>query len=237
MEAEAMDEWELAMDAMSADAFAFYREQIAENAEVLSYFEEATPVFELEHASIGSRPARRGESRGIADLRAIPWVFGWLQSRHVLPAWFGVGYALERFISRAGANQEVLRSMMLHFPLFNDLIGNVEMGMAKADLAIAAHYAGLVKDSFVRSRVFEMIAAEFDRTQRMILDVSGQSHLLENNQVLARSIRLRNPYVDPMSLIQVELLKRKRSGEKGEDLDYALAATINGITAGLRNTG
>jgi phosphoenolpyruvate carboxylase len=234
---QAVRDWELAMETMSSDAYQFYRLNIVENSEVLSYFEEATPVLELEHASIGSRPARRGQSRGIGDLRAIPWVFGWMQSRHVLPAWFGVGYALEQFALRDPANRDLLKSMMRAVPMFNDLIGNVEMGMAKADLAIAAHYADLVKDAGVRSRVFNMIAAEFERTQRMVLDVSGQTRLLQNNHMLARSIRLRNPYVDPMSLIQVELLKRKRAGEAGEDLNYALAATINGIAAGLRNTG
>jgi phosphoenolpyruvate carboxylase len=225
------------MEVMSADAYRFYRQQIPENPDILPYFEEATPVLELEHASIGSRPARRGESRGIADLRAIPWVFGWMQSRHVLPAWFGIGYALERFALARARNRELLKSMMADFLFFNDLIGNVEMGMAKADLAIAAHYAELVTDQAVRRRVFDMISGEFDRTARMILEVSGQTRLLENNEVLARSIRLRNPYVDPMSLIQVELLRRKRAGDSGEDLNYALAATINGISAGLRNTG
>ena len=119
----------------------------------------------------------------------------------------------------------------------SSVIGNVELGMAKADLTIAAHYAELVKDQGVRTRVFNMIAAEFERAERMVLDISGQTHLLQNNHMLARSIRLRNPYVDPMSLIQVELLKRKRAGEASEDLNYALAATINGIAAGLRNTG
>jgi len=234
---DGVPDWELAMETISADAYQFYRQHIVENPEVLSYFEEATPVLELEHASIGSRPARRGQSRGIGDLRAIPWVFGWMQSRHVLPAWFGVGHALERFVQQDRGNRALLRSMMSDVPLFNDLIGNVELGMAKADLTIAANYAELVKDRAARTRVFNMIAAEFERTERMVLEVSSQTHLLQNNRMLARSIRLRNPYVDPMSLIQVELLKRKRAGEASEDLNYALAATINGIAAGLRNTG
>src|SRR4029078_8644094 len=201
------------------------------------YFEEATPVLELEHAKIGSRPARRSKSTGIEDLRAITWVFGWMQSRHVLPAWFGVGYALERFAGREPVNEELLKQMMAGFPLFSDLIRNVEMGMAKADLTIARLYAELVSDIALRERVFEMIDEEFQRTRRMLLRVTGQSRLLETNEVLARSIRLRNPYVDPMSLIQVELLRRKRAGEESEELNYALAATINGIAAGLRNTG
>ncbi|HEU4387609.1 MAG TPA: phosphoenolpyruvate carboxylase, partial [Blastocatellia bacterium] len=226
-----------AMETMSVDAFAFYREKVAENPEVLAYFEQATPVKELEHATISSRPARRGERGALEDLRAIPWVFGWMQSRHVLPAWFGVGHALERFAADGSEQEEVLRRLMRELPLFSDLIRNVGMGLAKADLTIARLYADLVEDRDVRERVLSMIVDEFERTKRMVLKVSGQSTLLENNPVLARSIRLRNPYVDAMSLIQVELLRRKRAGESDESLDYALAATINGISAGLRNTG
>lgn len=229
--------WDAAMDVLSAEAFAFYREHIAENPDILPYFEQATPVAELEHARIGSRPARRGETRGLDDLRAIPWVFGWMQSRHVLPAWFGVGYALERSLTQDAAGITVLREMMTTFPLFHDVIRNVEIGLAKADLSIAARYAELVPDAALRARVFTMIAAEFARTRRMVLAITDQSELLETNVVLARSIRLRNPYVDPLSLIQVSLLRRKRAGDSGPDLDYALAATINGISAGLRNTG
>jgi len=229
--------WEAAMEAMSVDAFAFYRARIADDPEVLAYFQQGTPVAELEHARIGSRPARRGESRGLEDLRAIPWVFGWMQSRHVLPAWFGVGHALERFAGQGAGQEALLREMMEGFPLFEDLVRNVEMGMAKADLSIARRYAELVPDAALRERVFAMIVDEFERTRRMVLRITGQARLLESNPVLARSIRLRNPYVDPLSLIQVSLLRRKRAGEQGDDLDYALAATISGISAGLRNTG
>jgi phosphoenolpyruvate carboxylase len=160
-----------------------------------------------------------------------------MQSRHVLPGWFGVGYALERFIETHAGGEECLRRMQQKFPLFLNLVSDVEMGLAKADLLIARRYADLVSDVALRDRVFEMIVEEFERTRRAILRVSGQTHLLQNNPVLARSIRLRNPYVDPMSLIQVELLRRKRAGEESDDLNYALAATINGISAGLRNTG
>jgi phosphoenolpyruvate carboxylase len=224
--------WEEAMEALSADAFAFYRASVAENPDILPYFQQATPVGELEHARIGSRPARRGESRGLEDLRAIPWVFGWMQSRHVLPAWFGVGHALERF-----GDAELTREMMRSFPLFNDLIRNVEVGLAKADLSIARRYADLVEDAGMRERVFSLLGEEFERSRVAVLRVTGQRRLLEENPVLARSIRLRNPYVDPMSLIQVDLLRRKRAGEESDELNYALAATINGISAGLRNTG
>ncbi len=231
------EKWEAAMEEMSDNAFAFYREHIVENPEVMTYFEEATPVQELEHARIGSRPARRNETRSLADLRAIPWVFGWMQSRHVLPGWFGVGCALERFIGTDAERERLLQMMMKKFAFFSDLIGNVEIGMAKADLTIAHRYAALVNDEGVRERVFGMIVEEFERTRRMILRLTGQKELLSGNPVLARSIRLRNPYVDPLSFIQFALLRRKQAGEKSDDLNYALAATINGIAAGLRNTG
>jgi phosphoenolpyruvate carboxylase len=155
----------------------------------------------------------------------------------VLPGWFGVGHALERFAGRGEAEAALLREMMGGFPLFHDLVRNVEMGMAKADLSIARRYAALVDDAALGERVFATIADEFDRSRRAVLRVTGQTRLLEENPVLARSIRLRNPYVDPMSLIQVDLLRRKRAGEESDELNYALATTVNGISAGLRNTG
>jgi phosphoenolpyruvate carboxylase len=225
-------DWEQPMERLSQTAFEFYRKNIAESRDVVTYFETATPVGELALAKIGSRPSRRSTSHAIADLRAIPWVFGWMQSRHVVPAWFGVGTALEQF-----GDEGLLQRMFSEFRLFNDLISNVEIGIAKADFRMAGLYAGLVSDEALRERVFRMLQEEFDRTRDWVLRITQQQTLLENNPVLARSIRLRNPYVDPMSLIQVELLRRKRAGEKDEALDFAIAATINGISAGLRNTG
>src|SRR5262249_41357029 len=142
---------------MSQDSFEFYRRHIAENPEVLEYFEQATPVNELEHARIGSRPARRSQNRCLEDLRAIPWVFGWMQSRHAVPAWFGVGHALERFTSQGAENQQLLKEMMKGFPLFSGLIRSVEIAMAKADMTIARLYAGLVSDSSLCDRVFRML--------------------------------------------------------------------------------
>jgi phosphoenolpyruvate carboxylase len=229
--------WNAAMEEMSADAYVFYRKNIAENADVLTYFEQATPVNELEHARIGSRPPRRSQTRRLEDLRAIPWVFGWMQSRHAVPAWFGIGYALERFTAQGPDRQELLIKMVKEFPLFSDLIRNVELAMAKADLTIARMYAELVEDEALREGVWQMLVKEFERTRRVILSLTGEQHILDNNAVISRSIRLRNPYVDPISLIQVELLKRKRAGANSDELNYALAATINGIAAGLHNTG
>jgi phosphoenolpyruvate carboxylase len=238
-------EWVAALEEMSVEAFAYYRRSVVENADTLRYFFQATPVREFELAKSGSRPSRREEpeteesspTQMIASLRAIPWVFGWMQSRHTLPAWFGVGHALALFCRTHDGGEDLLRTMTKSFPLFHDLISNVENGLAKADLSIARRYSLLVEDEGLRARVWEMIAEEFERTRAMVLLVTGQSELLENNPVLTRSIRLRNPYVDPMSLIQIELLRRKRGGEESAELNYALAATINGISAGLRNTG
>lgn len=237
-----LPEWEAALDQLSATSFAYYTEQIVENPDVFTYFEQATPVAELEHARIGSRPAKRADAsatkkRSMADLRAIPWVFGWMQSRHVVPAYFGVGFALEQFVAQHSDGLALLQSMARSFPLFIDMIRNVEMALAKADFGIAKLYAGLVEDAALRERVFTMLQAEFERTRVMVLAVLDQSELLERNRVLNHSIRLRNPYVDPMSLLQLELLRRKRAGEQSATLDRAITATINGISAGLRNTG
>ncbi len=237
-----LPEWEAALDELSETSFVFYKKHIIDNPEIFTYFEQATPVAELEHARIGSRPAKRADGsatkqRSMADLRAIPWVFGWMQSRHVVPAYFGVGYALEAFVSENPKGLELLRQMTCSFPLFLDMIRNVEMALAKADFGIARLYASLVEDEALRDRVFATLEEEFDRTRRMVLAVTKQTELLESNSVLSNSIRLRNPYVDPMSLLQVELLRRKRAGEDSEELDRAITATINGISAGLRNTG
>jgi phosphoenolpyruvate carboxylase len=261
---EILPEWESALDQISATSYAFYRKHIAEDPDTFTYFEQATPVAELEHARIGSRPAKRTDAsaqrkRSMEDLRAIPWVFGWMQSRHVVPAYFGVGHALQHFIQHnvpvseprasnleprtlEAANLAQLRSMAKGFPLFIDIIRNVEIGLAKADFSIARLYSSLVEDDELRARVFSVLHAEFELTQRMVLAVLGQSRLLQTNTVLEHSIRLRNPYVDPMSLIQVELLRRKRAilksgAQPSPELDRAITATINGISAGLRNTG
>jgi phosphoenolpyruvate carboxylase len=229
--------WEEAIEEMSQEAYRIYRREIADNPDVLEYFEQATPVNELDTARIGSRPSRRTKGRRLEDLRAIPWVFGWMQSRHAVPAWFGVGYALEQFANNGPAHEQLLRQIARGFPAFSELLRNVELGMAKADLGIARDYSGLVGNAALRKRVFSMLEEEFLRSRRMILRVTGQRELLSRNRVLARSIRLRNPYVDPMSLIQVELLRRKQQGRQSADLEYPLGATINGIAAGLHNTG
>ena len=268
---EILPEWEAAMDQLSATSYAFYRKHIIDNPDTFTYFEQATPVAELEHARLGSRPAKRSGKKSMADLRAIPWVFGWMQSRQLVPAFFGVGHALHEFIvakpsenpgapssppllaAKVGSSESddpkiepgrlaLLQTMARDFPLFLDIIRNVEMALAKADFGIARLYASLVEDEALRERVFATLEAEFNLTLRMVLAITRQKTLLENNPVLERSIRLRNPYVDPMSLIQVELIRRKRADiaegkPDSPELNRAISATINGISAGLRNTG
>ncbi|HYK88670.1 MAG TPA: phosphoenolpyruvate carboxylase [Acidobacteriota bacterium] len=229
--------WECAMDELADSAFDYYRTHIVENPDILPYFEQATPVHELEHVRIGSRPPRRSEGSGLSGLRAIPWVFGWMQSRHAVPAWFGVGYAFERYREQHTQQQGLLKEMMTDFPLFTVMVRNVELAMAKADLSIARLYADLVADHGRRERVFAVMVAEFQRTLRAILWITGQMRLLEQNPALSDSIRLRNPYIDPLSLIQVEMLKRKRQARANDEIEQALGATINGIAAGLHNTG
>jgi len=229
-------EWEAALNELSEISFEFYRQHILEDPGVVTYFEQSTPVAELEHAKIGSRPSRRSTSRSLSDLRAIPWVFGWTQSRLLVPAWFGVGYSLSQFIERPGA-LALLQGMAEEFPLFIDLLHNVELALGKVDLSTARLYAALVNDSVLRERVFTMLEDEFHRTVNALLAVTKQSELLQNTPVLARSIRLRNPYVDPMHLIQVDMLRRKRAGEDTPEVNRAIAATISGISSGLRNTG
>jgi phosphoenolpyruvate carboxylase len=227
--------WEPLMDELSQSAYVFYRKSIAENADLVKYFHQTTPISELEHVRIGSRPSRRTQEGGIENLRAIPWVFGWIQSRCFLPGWFGVGHAARFYADRHGIS--ALQRMMKEFPLFTDLIGNVEMALAKADMNIAQLYATLLPDEAVRTGLFAMLREEFQQTRDVILEITGQSRLLERNPVLARSIQLRNPYVDPMSIIQVEMLRRKRGGEASPELQRVIGATISGISAGLRNTG
>jgi phosphoenolpyruvate carboxylase len=229
-------EWEAALNELSDLSFGFYRKHILEDPDVLTYFEQSTPVGELENAKIGSRPSRRKASPKLSDLRAIPWVFGWTQSRLLVPAWFGVGFALEEYLTRPGS-LDLLHIMAREFPLFIDLLRNVEMALGKVDLATARLYSSLVGDTKLRERVYDLFDAEFHRTVRSVLAVLRQTELLQKNQVLAHSIRLRNPYVDPMHLIQVDMLRRKRAGEDTPEVNRAIAATISGISAGLRNTG
>ena len=231
-----LPEWEQAFDRLSQLSFDYYKQHILDDPGLLDYFEQSTPMSELENAKIGSRPSKRKGSLSLSTLRAIPWVFGWTQSRLLIPAWFGVGYAVEQYLTEGGS-MDTLTTMAKEFPLFIDLIRNVEMALGKADLGTARLYSTLVKDDTLRTRIYSGFEAEYHRSISAVLAITHQTELLQSNRVLARSIKLRNPYVDPMHLIQVDLLRRKRSGENTPAVNRALAATISGISAGLRNTG
>ena len=248
-------EWVEAMEAVSARACEHYREMIYGDPRFLRFFEQATPILELGWLNIGSRPARRAGGRAIEELRAIPWVFSWMQSRYVLPSWYGVGFALEAYITEEGEHLGQLQEMYRGWPFMRAFLDNLQMTLSKADMHIARHYALLVEDEELRRDFTEHIEQEYERTRLVVLRITGEQALLDNAPVLQRSIRLRNPYVDPLSYFQVALLRRLRSlggplmlDEAGErtanetereraQLTYAVLLTINGVAAGLRNTG
>ncbi len=234
-------QWQAVMEQLSQTAFETYRRVVRETPGFYEYFTQATPVEELQHLRIGSRPAKRKSgSQSIDDLRAIPWVFGWTQSRHLLPGWLAVGTALESFIQSDPARHlELLRAMYRDWPFFHSTLSNIEMTLAKADFPIARQYAARTPERGLGRRLFKLLEAEYQRTCRVVLQITGEKQLLDNAPVLRRSIAVRNPYVDPMSYLQVELLARKRAGKAAEQdkLLYAILLTINGIAAGMRNTG
>jgi phosphoenolpyruvate carboxylase len=189
----------------------------------------------------GSRPAYRKQTRTVADLRAIPWVFSWMQSRFVLPGWYGLGSAFDSLITDPdGGGGPLLGEMYRGWPFFQTMIDNAQQSLTKADMGIAAIYASLVPDAAMRERIFDLIKAEFERTCSAILCITGQTTVLENEPVLQRSIQLRNPYVDPLNYIQVEMIRRLRNLQaprETEALRAVIELTINGVSSGLRNTG
>jgi phosphoenolpyruvate carboxylase len=226
--------WTGAMDRIAQSARAAFRALVYKDAEFYDYFRQATPIDAIERLRIGSRPPSRRAGRGIEDLRAIPWVFAWTQSRHHLPGWYGVGSALEAAAGAIGI--ELLQEMHDGWRFFANLVGDVEVVLANADLPIAALYAGLAGDT--GRRVFPRIREEFERTRRLVLEIRRSDELLDREPVLQRSIRLRNPYVDPMSFLQVDLLRRWRTTDhEDSELEQAIFTTIKGIARGLQNTG
>jgi phosphoenolpyruvate carboxylase len=226
--------WVRAMRTAAEAARADYEALVHHDPAFIAYFREATPIDVIERLPIGSRPASRRSGGGVENLRAIPWVFAWTQSRHLLPGWLGVGAGLQTAISRHG--EAALREMAGQWPFFAMLLADVEMVAAKADLDIAARYAEL--SGGVGERVFGELRRRFEQTTELVLWLRDESELLDREPVLQRSIRLRNPYVDPMSLIQVDLLRRWRAGgRRDSELERALFATVRGIARGLRNTG
>ena len=239
-------EWFDAMDEIAEHSYSAYRCTVYGQKELIQYFAQATPIEEITKMQIGSRPARRVETERIEDLRAIPWTFGWMQSRHVLPGWLGAGEGLKKFLNGDAPTLHLkrlksLRNMYRRWPTFRSLIDNMQMILAKADFAIAKEYASLVEPGKTGREIFRQLKSQFDQTREMILLVTDQKEILDNNGMLQRSIQLRNPYVDPLSYIQVELLRRLRtknlSGSERADVEQAVFLSINGIAAGLRNTG
>ncbi len=247
--------WLETMRTLSSRANELYRSFIYENPDFIAYFEQATPILELGWLNIGSRPARRSSGHNIDELRAIPWVFAWMQSRYVLPSWYGVGAALEEYITADPQRLPQLQAMYRSWPFLRAFLDNLQMTLSKADMHIARQYSGLVSDEGLRQRISSEIEAEYARTEHWLLRIVSGKALLDNSPVLQRSIRLRNPYVDPLSYLQVALLRRLRelggplslaedhlqhaSEQERErsQLTYAVLLTINGIAAGLRNTG
>ena len=227
-----------AMDELSADAYRAYRALVYETDGFERYFRESTVIGEIANLNIGSRPASRTASSAIEDLRAIPWVFSWSQCRLMLPGWYGFGSAVEAFVARHGEQgRDHLRAMNRDWGFFATLLSNMDMVLAKTDLAIASRYAGLVRDSALRDRIFGRIRAEHAATVRALLEITGQQALLDGNPLLRRSIRNRFPYLDPLNHVQVELLRRHREGIEDERVKRGIHLSINGIAAGLRNSG
>ncbi len=239
--------WLPTLDELSNLSFAAYRE-LVENPHLLRYFHEATPIEQIVRLNIGSRPAHRKTTNDLRDLRAIPWVFAWTQSRVILPSWYGVGTALSKWIAGEGdesgadtpeERRNILRGMYKNWLFFRTVIDNVQLGLVKSDMQIASLYADLT-DSKTREEIFDRIVEEYWLTERMILEVTGYDILLQNEQLLRRSIQLRNPYIDPMNYIQVALIALLRDNPdapEARDIENAILLSVRGLAAGLQNTG
>jgi phosphoenolpyruvate carboxylase len=220
-----------AMDGLSAQAFRAYRSLVYETPGFSTFFRQMTPLVEISELKIGSRPASRANSQRIEDLRAIPWVFSWAQARVMLPGWYGVGQALR------SADPVLLREMLEAWPFFRATVDNLEMVLSKSDMGIAARYATLVEDRALAEALFGRIRETWSATQESLLTVTGQARLLEKHPALEDSIRLRLPYIEPLNLLQVELLKRHRAGENDPRVREGIQLSINAIATALRNSG
>jgi len=242
-----LPEFEQTMQALSDSAMAAYRALVYETPGFTDYFFSSTPIAEIAELNIGSRPASRKlqdpKQRKIEDLRAIPWGFSWGQCRLLLTGWYGFGSAVAGWLDASDTNVErerrlnVLRKMHKTWPFFSNLLSNMDMVLAKTDLAVASRYAALVTDKKLRKHVFERIVAEWERTSGVLSEITGTDARLADNPLLARSIKNRFPYLDPLNHLQVELLKRHRAGDDNVRVRRGIHLSINGIAAGLRNTG
>ncbi|OAI25526.1 phosphoenolpyruvate carboxylase [Methylosinus sp. R-45379] len=215
-----------------------YRGLVYETPDFVDYFFASTPISEIASLNIGSRPASRKPSRKIEDLRAIPWSFSWGQARLALPGWYGFGSAIARFREGDdGSKLELLKRMYREWPFFRTLLSNIDMILSKTDLSIARHYAGLVQDHALADRIYGEIEAEWSRSNAALADLTGSSQRLADNPALARSLHHRFPYIAPLNYLQVELIRRFRGGQTGDDIRQGILMSINGVAAGLRNTG
>lgn len=221
-----------AMAGISAAACRSYRGLVYETPGFNAFFRAATPITEIAELKIGSRPASRTTSDRIEDLRAIPWVFSWAQARIMLPGWYGTGDALAAFEDKG-----LLAEMVEAWPFLGATLSNLEMVLAKSNMDIARRYAGLVPDVAIRDRVFATIETSWQRTRDTLLSLTGQTALLDRQPALARSVQLRLPYIDPLNELQIDLIRRRRAGEADERIAEGIHLTINGIAAGLRNSG
>ena len=239
VEADQIPEWEEHAQELAASSRAFYRQLVDETPGFVSYFRQATPIDLIERIRLGSRPSRRFRSDNLRDLRAIPWVFAWTQSRQLLPAWYGLGYALQKFIDdHAPDGLHLLRRMYKGWPFFTILINNADASLAKTDLYIAGRYAALVRPQTLGASIFGRIQEEYARSVRGVLEVSGSTRLLERQPVLAESIRLRNPYVDPLNFLQTRFLEKwRRAPDRQPEILHLLQITVGGIAFGMKSTG
>lgn len=225
------------LDELATLAQRAYADLVHETPGFVDYFKASTPVSEIGSLNIGSRPTSRKQTTSIADLRAIPWVLAWSQSRVMLPGWYGTGTALEQWIAGDDARVAVLRDLYEKWPFFRTVLSNMAQVLAKSDMGLAAHYSELVEDADLRHRVFEKIRAEHDRTIRMHKLVTGQEDLLADNPALARSVFNRFPYLEPLNHLQVELLRRYRSGDDDDLVQRGILLTMSGLASALRNSG
>ncbi|WP_121616024.1 phosphoenolpyruvate carboxylase [Virgibacillus halodenitrificans] len=231
-------EWEDAMEAISEKSLRKYQSLVFGDPDFLTYFNQATPLTELGALNIGSRPMSRKNSQRFEDLRAIPWVFAWTQSRHMLPAWYAAGTGLQSFIEEDGSNLEILQTMYKEWSFFHSTINNLQMALMKADMKTAKEYLELVEDPVLANRIYEDIAEEYERTKKALLQISGNEELLSHTSNIKESVHLRNPYVDPLNFLQVDLIQKLReTSNPSEELVTEVLLTINGVAAGLVNTG
>jgi phosphoenolpyruvate carboxylase len=225
------------MDRLSELAFCAYRHLVYETEGFETYFRQSTPLAEIATLNIGSRPSSRTKSTRIEDLRAIPWVFSWSQCRLMLPGWYGFGSAVEAWLKEQPDGLAVLRRMYQAWPFFRALLSNMDMVLSKSDLGIASRYAELVEDEKLRTEIFARLKQEYELTMSHLLAISGRDQLLADNPLLARSLRNRLPYMDPLNHLQVELLRRFRAGTTDDSVRHGIQLAINGLAAGLRNSG